>query len=832
MKLISSAVLFAGLTAVASTGALAALEEVVVTTRKREENLQTVPVAVSAFSAELIEKRNISDLNDVVRLDSSVAFDQGFSAQDTRITIRGLAPTQGRQNVAVLEDGIDVSSQALQTNGGSMLVNPRLFDLERIEVVKGPQNALYGRSAFAGAINYVSREPSDVFEARVSTEIGTAGEMQFKGGLSGPLAGDTLLGSITAATWENDGFYKNAVTGNEVGGAEGYGVTGTLLWKPVSGLSIKGRISYSDDEYDVDPYVTIIPSTPLPIPPSAIAGDVISESVTTIPSVTGTIPDADSFPGATMSPNPRNGAEYDGTDSDVTRATLAINYDIGSVTLTSLTHWADADNDQFLDASRDGDYNSQFYAQEARFSDETSLFSQELRLQSNGNAKLNWTVGGLYWDEGLDFTDSQVVCVQTPTTTSPGAPCGPVIAAYGTTRDRYPDLWGRDTTHWSIYGLVDWAVMDKLNLIAEARYVSEESEYTGPDRTSGGPRPRAVDTRTGVVPGLGPVFFPNVLAPAFGSIEADADDDFISPKVTLQWSQTDDLMGYLSWAMAHKPKGIAIVGALAGFDPANNRFDTEEMQVWELGAKSRWLDGRLVLNGALFYQDYNDKQLSSQVVVNNLLATRPINAASAEVKGLELEVAFQATDYLSLRAAMTYLDTEYKDFLTLDSGAGNVAAAGACEVVTPTGVTRPTCQLDLSGNELEYAPEMAFVGNVAYRRPLRGGGTDWFLEGDVNYQDERFQRFYNTVKFDSYTTADFRAGIASDQWEVMAYIDNAFDDDTIKTAVNGAYLSGYAIVANPPTTNRTVVLPANLQAILPDERQVGLRLSYRFGGEK
>jgi outer membrane receptor protein involved in Fe transport len=737
-----------------------------------------------------------------------------------------LAPTQGRQNVAVLEDGIDVSSQAVQTNGGSLLINPRLFDLERIEVVKGPQNALYGRTAFAGAINYISRKPTDTLEGRASTEIGSNGEFQLKGGLSGPLAGDTLLGSVSAAVWNHDGFYRNAVTGGEVGGEEGYGLTGTLLWKGVEGLSVTGRITYSDDEFETDPYITIVPTTPQPIPQSAIDGDVISESLTSIVGVTGTLPDADDLPGATMSPNPRTGSDYEGTERDVLRSTLTVEYDTGPLVITSLTHWADADSSQFVDSSREGDFYAQFYAAETLFDDETRLFSQELRLQSDDNETLNWVIGALYWDESTDFTDGSINCVQIPAGPVPGLACGGPVAAYGVTLDRYPDLWDRDTKHWSAYALADWAVVDTLKLVAEVRYTSEDLDVIGPDRTG---RPRAIDTRAGFVPGMGPTMFPNALSPAIGRIHADTDDDFISPKVTIQWSPMDDLMTYFSWADATKPKGIAVVANLSGFIPANSYFEPEEMQVWELGAKSAWLDGRLVLNGALFYQDYSDKQLSSQVPVGNALATRAVNASSAEVYGLELELTFKATEHLTLGGAYTYLDTEYDKFLTLESGAGNIAAAGNCTVVAPTGT--PTCQIDLSGNELEYAPEHAFVGNASYRRPLRDG-WDWFVEGDLIYQDERYQRFFNTVSFDSYTLVDFRAGMANEQWEAIVYVENAFDDDTIKTGVNNTWNAGFGAVANPPTPGKfTTILPLSIQAILPDERQFGLRLAYRFGGE-
>src|SRR5690606_889539 len=124
------------------------IEEVIVTTRKREESLQEVPIAIDAINEQAIERKNISSVADLTKELTSVQFDEGASQSDTRITVRGLSPTRGRQNVAVLVDGIDVSTEAISSSGGGILMNNRLVDVQRIEVVKGPQMVLYGRSAF------------------------------------------------------------------------------------------------------------------------------------------------------------------------------------------------------------------------------------------------------------------------------------------------------------------------------------------------------------------------------------------------------------------------------------------------------------------------------------------------------------------------------------------------------------------------------------------------------------------------------------------------------------------------------------------------------------
>jgi len=148
------------------------VEEIVVTVSKKAESLQDVPMSVTAFSAADIERKGIKDIADVARFSTSIQFDESFAQSDTRIVVRGLSPTRGRQNVALLVDGVDVSSEAITSSGGSLLINTRLVDIERIEVVLGPQMALYGRSAFNGAIQYITKDAAEEFEADLRLDAG------------------------------------------------------------------------------------------------------------------------------------------------------------------------------------------------------------------------------------------------------------------------------------------------------------------------------------------------------------------------------------------------------------------------------------------------------------------------------------------------------------------------------------------------------------------------------------------------------------------------------------------------------------------------------------
>lgn len=235
-----------------------ALEEIVVTVRKKAENLQEIPLAITAFDSETIKRKGINNLDALAKNTAGIVFDQGITSQDTRVVIRGLSPTRGRQNIAFLQDNIDISSEAISTAGGSLLVNPRYLDFERIEVVKGPQSALYGRAAFNGAINYVTRDPGDEFEFEILADINDASgsqnsESSVTVSAGGPVT-DTFGLRASATYWDEDGYYDNRFTKFEnLGGGDGYGVSLKGLWQASDKVTVEGRISYSDDRYEQRP---------------------------------------------------------------------------------------------------------------------------------------------------------------------------------------------------------------------------------------------------------------------------------------------------------------------------------------------------------------------------------------------------------------------------------------------------------------------------------------------------------------------------------------------------------------------------------------------------
>ena len=186
----SAALIVSGILAAVPLAGWAQIDEIVVSTRRKSESVQDVPIAIDAISSEQLQRQGISDISDITQLSTSVQFDQAYGPADVRIAVRGLSNTRGRSNVAFLVDNVDTTTENFISAGSGLLTNQRLLvDVERVEIVKGPQSALFGRAAFAGAISYTTKDPGDEFTGNVRVTAGDFGLMEFSGALGGPVKG-------------------------------------------------------------------------------------------------------------------------------------------------------------------------------------------------------------------------------------------------------------------------------------------------------------------------------------------------------------------------------------------------------------------------------------------------------------------------------------------------------------------------------------------------------------------------------------------------------------------------------------------------------------------
>jgi outer membrane receptor protein involved in Fe transport len=804
--------------------ASAQIEEIVVTTRKRAESLQEVPIVITALTAETIQRKGIATLEDITKFTAGVSLEEGFSKQDTRITIRGLSPTRGRQNAAVLMDDVDLSSEAISTAGGSFFINPRLFDVERIEVVKGPHSALYGRSAFAGAINYITRKPGDTFQASVGADFGAYGKQEGRLSVSGPLVADKLSVGVNAAAWNFNGFYRNTITGRSAGGYDGGGASASAVFKPNDVLKFTLRGEYSKDHYDPEARTFLSPrNVTLTIPASAV-GTVTAAGTTTTPAVLGLIPDASALPPVRNSTNPRTpGQDYPGTDRTIKSVTLRSEANFTGISVVSLSYIGDSHSEQYLDTLAQGDVTTLNAIQETHFITSNKVWSQDLRVQSNDtDSRLSWTFGGLFWNERTIQVGQSDVC------TSTIGGCVAILSALGVTRPFYtpPNTYKRDTHNYSLYGMASFKITDSLSVEGEVRR-TWETEHINAASTStlvgciGGQR--LVNPATGVITCAIPG--PQVQAPSYAGVygRSVTPTKFWTPRVTVQYKAMPDAMVYVSAAEGKKPGGVlSLLSPSATGDFTNSKFRQEKLWVYELGAKTEWLDHRLRINADGYLQNFTDKQeTGTQVGPDGLPIPGPGYAHKARVWGFEADAAVQATEGLSLTASYAYTHARYLEFNLQQSSAASIARGGNCTVVRPP-VGAPYCSVNYAGKTLALTPTHSFTLGGEFKRNF-AGEIDWVLGFDSKYVGKRFLDFNNDIILNSYWSVDLRLGLQTPKWEIIGYVNNLFDDDTLKSGAVALpdFNSGFLIPISPG-------LPSGLLATLPDKRQFGVRGTYRF----
>jgi outer membrane receptor protein involved in Fe transport len=789
-----------------------AVEEIVVTTRRRAENLQDVPIAIDVLTAEFIKEAGIRRLEDIVKFSPSVQFDRAFSQNSVRVAIRGLSNTRGRANVAFLVDGIDVTSETTGTNAGSpLLVNQRLLtDVERIEVVKGPQSALYGRAAFAGAINYITAEPGDSFESNVSLDFAEDGFIETSGGVSLPLS-DTLGVRLTGVYWEDDGHYPNVTSGEEFDGGDGYGAAATTVWRPIDGLKFKGRLSWTDDDYEPGA-VASLKSRQIAVPLPADAAPVTS---TTEALLVPRVGDASGL-AVHSSEDPLTGSDYPGNELEVFRASLVATWNVGAYTLSSYTGYTDADMSQRYDLDRQSADNPDTLLGHGEVDTvgDTQQISQEIRLASSWeNSPIQITVGGLYWDEERDDHSRNIaaVCFDSAACFADGFSSWQELYAeiYANTFN-YREPRSAETEHRSAYAMLEWSITESLKLTLEDRYTDEDFEATV---QSGASCVNAYPSNLNCLPGV--------------TLTGENGSDYHTPKVTVDWRASESVLFYASAGKGVKPAGISLLTLPIPFilplDPYF--FDEEELWAYEIGAKTDWTGdfGALVFNAAAFYQDYTDKQTNTQQeVFAGFVIGVVSNASSATAFGIELEASWQTPlDGLTLGLGYTWLDTEYDDFKDATRSSSRIAIAGTCgEVVDIGGI--PHCELDLSGNELEFAPEHSLLLTGNYSWPVPGTDFSLFTDWNVKYTDERFTSADNFTKLDDYWLADWRAGLSGEKWSFIGYVDNVFDEDTISSS------GGNIDLAEGYVDSGSLAPPGLPTAFLPRPRTFGIRLLYNF----
>jgi iron complex outermembrane recepter protein len=838
-----------------------AVGEILVTARKRVENLEDVPIAISVLGAGAIERKNIDGPGDVANQTPGLTFDVGLVPSDTRISIRGLQATRGRPNVAILVDGIDTSSENFGVAGGGIIANLRIVDVERIEVVKGPQTVLYGRSAFAGAINYVSKRPGDAFEGSLSGMGGRFGTYEIKGAVGGPIGGGWGA-RINAGYHHTDGDYTNPVTGGRLNAAETYGGALGLEYKG-EGFKAYARVQYSKEKYSeratvllraVDPTSGAVRTQDggvllrsLRCPPPA--GSISSPATCTVPasnpslySITGDISQSATYrageAGIDISGDPNNGGRaYTGTEVETWRATLELTKDFGdSWELTSLTGYTDNSgwfNEDFdhtnyrLQAntpipvySAGGNFSTlnvfrtQFgwplpflpaYGLQAEFDTRTSTkqFNQELRLAYKSD-RLNVLLDALYWNERSVYRDSSLFWLRDGAnqtlaqfiSASQGAtptfgPMGPTFfhLLSPPVTSPNPQRITRNTDSFSFAASFEYKLSDQFTASLEGRVIHDRIKYTGFNFD-----PTPVNTY-GVRNAQNQ---PTVLTQNTVSFTK------FNPRVSLSWNNGNGVLLFANWAQGTKPGGVDTTDQNGNV--TDGVFKPEKVDAFEVGGKFVTDNGRLVFNASFFYSIYKDQQIG---VIDNsgpVAQSRTDNIGKSRSYGIEAEINWSPVDQLFLRAAYTYTNSKYTDYIP--PRCSNVDAAD-----TQSG------NCNFNGHMLPFTPEHQLNLSARFEQPVGDNGKLWF-EADGRILSRRFMSASNLFWLPAYEQVDLRAGYDFGQFSLEAFVENVFN--------NKAPRSGTSTVDYGYFDLNSFNLPRGVLASLSPRPTWGIKAGVKF----
>jgi len=664
------------------------LEEIVITATRREENLQDVPIAVTVVTGAAIQEGGFADIEDLSAFLPNMTIQDGFQGQ--ALTIRGIGTDPRNeafeQAVAQFSDGVYYGRDNLSLGG--------LFDLERIEVVRGPQPVFAGQSATAGALNSYSRKPGDAFEGGLMLGYGDDEEATFEGAVGGPVT-DTFGIRVAGRYYDlPDAGYTQLVTGEKIGATENQSLRVVAAWQPTERFDFTFKYEYQDSFQNGTPAeygrcdMDLATSSAGPLAPGVPALCTL-ESLYGLSNLSvynreahsgGTVDlySAIDFVNANMgttiaplAPIPRglnlvdeyNHPESRESDADIYVGTF--NWQVGRNTLTGITSYVTFDKEDWLDPDE-----SAFAVFTDQRSEDFEQVAQEIRLTSPQDQTFAWMVGA-YWQTHEAILQ---INVHYPFV------LGPPVAGMITSSDG-----GRltESSDWtSVFFTGTWNVSEAFRFNIGARY--QDSQKNG-----------VYEISRALLPATATSFGPRVFNPT-PALVRDVDADDVLPEVGVQWDVGDDTMLYAKYAEAFKAGGFVMNPPLGGVPPDPFTYLPEEASGYEVGFKGTFLDSSLQLNIAWFDTDFDNLQVNS---FNGTTARFEVrNAASSNTKGIEIDGRWAPNDRWMIGFNGGKNDAVYTSFPNGQCGAIQArdwAAAG----------NPGTCRVDISGRRPTFSPE-------------------------------------------------------------------------------------------------------------------------------
>lgn len=792
------------------------LDDIKVTARKVVESAQKVPLPVTAFSDAQIAASGAESIADIAKQTPGFSFRQGFGREGDRPVVRGQSNIQGNPNASFFIDGIFVRGN---------ISGFGLDNLERVEVIRGPQSAQYGRQTFSGAINYVTRRPTDVAQGSVTMRLATDGEYELSSNVSGPID-DKLSFSANIRHYQFGGQYFNTVSGaTDLGGQKSDSFGGALYFKPNESLDVVGRLYYGEDRDEH--YAIVRQGAALNncfLPGAGVGVNVDGRAIrpdrrrgyfcgtVELPASFGI--NTTAFEAAGFRP---------GLSRDNFRSSVSVNYTApNDWVLTSNTAFNHVRSLSAVDQDFSGVRTGAFETiDRSAFQD----FSQELRITTDTSQRLHGSAGVYFYKEEI----------------RPGTYSGDLTGCTPTRRGLNCVTFNNNianVTNNAVFGMIEYAFTDQWRLTAEGRYAKDDIKQSG------------LSTFTSFATGR-PVVFPA----RFFSL----DETFKSftPRVTLSYQMDDDKNFYLLASKGNKPGGFnASVQAAQLTETARaellnaglGTFDEETAWTYELGMKADWFNNRLRTNASIFRinwdkQQLTDSRLSQRVDGTSFLNSYTTNLGESRINGFEMDATWLVSENFEARLAYTYLDAKIVDFFSADQADLFWRAEAIPVGATPDAIAAINARNlaayraagQTAGNRLPRVPKSQLSASGTYDWTLSNGWGMYFRT-DVNYEGSRFDQVHNLAETGDSTVVNFRLGTnIGENWALTAYVNNAFDEDAIEDILR--YVDPVAqfstaaqlrVPNQPPLSGFANLAPRDFVLTPQRERQFGVSASYRF----
>jgi iron complex outermembrane receptor protein len=724
------------------------LEEVIVTANRREQNLQDVAISVAAFTDEFFKNSGTSSLQQLDEYTPSLKITPVTDSRSTSIRIRGIGSIGSN---AGIDPSVGVFIDGVYQGRAGMSIGD-LMDIQRVEVLRGPQGTLFGKNTAAGALNIVSKAPQELFGGSIEAVAGNYGTQELRGMINVPLGDNTGHATRLSGYYvTNDGFDINTFTGEKINDTNRKGVRSRTLFN----LSDYGDLTFSLDyaqndgdccapdiiDYEGDgsaqglPFSMLAEETGIPLP----AADPYDRKIHLDKAFVN--------------------------DVNVGGISAEWNNELSNGTvLTWISAWRQYESDSTFD----GDFS---HYDAIHYATEVSLdqYSSEFRIASPDDDVWDYQVGAYVFNSTMDTEGENGFL-----------PLTGKLFAFGIL---FPDgavnfdSNEHETTSYALFGQTNWNMTERWRLTLGARYTYEEKKRKGSQKSR--PEPAF------------PLDAPPIAGPD-SVIDEDRSTSDVSPSISLSYFARDGLMLYASASQGFKSGGFNQLRTAVGVP---GEFDDERSRNYELGWKGTWLDRRLQVNGTLFYVDYDDFQAQGFDGAN--ITVR--NAGSLESKGLELDIVYMPNALLTTGLAVGYNDASYSDFET-----GECTAQQLFAVTGGSAFVLADCVQDLTDRDLDNAPEWTASTYLQFNDEFSDSDMSWFARLEYNYVGELYmaQDLDETLKRDPVDLVNARFGLSGkdSKWQLTFWGRNLLDEEYFVVGFDIPVLGGFAGINAPALT--------------------------------